>query len=98
MSQHIIREIEASLNASRFLLRVVNDIQRTKLASEQLAKSLQERQELASIINSQIQVHKQASDSLQFTKEVCERALASRQFAESFLEYRLRTVKLNFTT
>ena len=93
MSQHIIREIEASMNASWSLLRVVNDIQRTKLASGQPVKSLQERQNLASIINSQIQAHKQASDSLEFTKEVRERALASRQFAESFLEYRLRTVK-----
>lgn len=93
MSQYIIREMEASLNASRSLLRVVNDIQRTKLVSEQLVKSLQERQKLASLINSQIEAHKQASDSLEFTKKVCEQALASRQFAESFLEYRLRTVK-----
>ena len=93
MSQHIIKEIEASLNASRSLMQVVNDIQHTKLASEQLVKSLQERQKLASLINSQIQTYKQASDSLEFTKKVCEQALASKQFAESFLEYRLRTVK-----
>ena len=93
MSQHIIREIEASMNASRSLLRVVNDIQRTRAASGQLVKSLQERQKLASIINSRIQEYKQVSDSLEVTKKICEEALASRQFAEGFLEYRLRTVK-----
>lgn len=90
MLQHIIKEIEMSLNTNRFLLQVVNNTQQTKTVSEQFVKSFQEQQKLASIINDQIQVSKQASDSLEFTKEV----LASRQSAERFLENRLRTIEI----
>lgn len=89
MLQHIIKEIEMSLNTKRSLLRISNDIQRRNLVSERLVKSLQKRQELASNINKQIQAYSPL-DSL----EVYQQALASRQFAEDFLEHRLRTIEM----
>lgn len=94
MLQHIIKEIEASLNTRRYLQRIANDIQRKELASEQLAKSLQKQQELASNINRQIQAYRGALDSLRFPTKAYQQALASRQFAENFLEHRLRTIEM----